>query len=157
MTGARDSLACCSFICNLMASSRNIKPSIYIGPHTWEPCVTDSLTHRLDPCGHLVVTKRLETCGRNCLNSKQAGKGRVRDLDQVFLRPACPDFALCPTCTFGGVGSGSMKDEASDSPNIGSEVLGKTAINKSISTLLRKPLYEKREMRMKAIVCESVL
>ena len=77
----------------------NIKRSIYIGPHTWEPCVPDSLTHRLNPCGHLVVTEMLEVCGRNCVVSKGQGLRGIRDLDRVFLCPTCLGSERAPTPT----------------------------------------------------------
>lgn len=79
VTKTRDSLTRCLFIRILMATSCNINRSVYVGPHTWEPYVPNSLTHRLDPCQHLVVIEWLEMCGRGCLVSKQAGGNRIRD------------------------------------------------------------------------------
>lgn len=74
------------------------QPSMYLSPHTWVPCVPNSLTHRLHPCGHLIVTDQLEMCGRNCLVSESADKERMRDLDRVFLCP-CPHCSTCPICS----------------------------------------------------------
>ena len=140
-----------------MASSRNIKHSVYIGPHTWEPCVLNSLTHRLDPCQHLVITERLEMCGRNCLVSKQAGGDRIRDLDRAFLCPLCPKVSRRLTITSEGSKAGDMEDKAKASPNSGSKLLKKTAINNSVSNLHPGPLHEHGDVRTNEIQCKSVL
>ena len=75
----------------------NIKRSIYIGPHTWEPCVPDSLTYRLNLCGHLVVTEMLKVCRRNYVVSKCRDLKGIRDLDWVFLCPTCLGNERAPT------------------------------------------------------------
>ena len=76
-------------------TERYNKNSIYLGPHTWEPCVSQSLTHRLNECGHLVVTEQLELCGRNCLVSERMGLSNAKDLDRYFVCSTCFGAGLC--------------------------------------------------------------
>ena len=141
----------------IMASSCNIKHSAYIVPHTWEPCVPNSLTHRLDPCQHLVVTERLEICGRNCLYSKQAAGERIRNLDQAFICPLCRKFSHRPTIGSEDVKAGDAEDEAKNSPNSDSIRLRKTTINNSIANLHLEERHKNGDMRMNEIQCKSVL
>jgi hypothetical protein len=133
------------------------KYSVYIGPHTWEPCVPSSLTHRLDPCHHLVITERLELCGRNCLISKEASRGRIRDLDRVFLCPLCPKFNRQLTNISKDVKAGDVPNEAKDSSNSDSKLLKKTAITQSISNLHPGSFHEHGDMRTNEIQCKSVV
>jgi hypothetical protein len=140
-----------------MTSSCNIKHSVYIGPHTWEPCVPNSLTHRLYPCQHLVITEWLELCGRNCLTSKEVGEHRIRDLDRVFLCPSCPKFSHRPTNISEDVKAGDVPDEAKDSSNSDSKLFKKTAITWSVSNLRPRSLHENGNVRTKEIQCKSVL
>ena len=152
----RDSLTRSS-LCNIMASSCNIKHSIYIGPHTWEPCVLNSLTHRLGPCQHFIVTERIEMCGRNCSISKQPAGDRIRDLDRVYLCPLCPRFSRHPKVSSGDVKAGSIEDEAEHSPNSDSKLLKKTVISNSINNLHLGSHHDDRDMRRHEIQCKSVL
>jgi hypothetical protein len=76
-------------------TERYDKTAIYLGPHTWEPCVSQSLTHRLNECGHLVVTDQLELCARNCLASERMVSSNTKDLDRYFVCSTCFDAGLC--------------------------------------------------------------
>ena len=143
-------------MCNFMASS-SIKHSAYIGNHTWEPCVPDSLTHRLDPCRHLVITEQLELCGRNCLISQQAGSDRVRDLDRIFLCPLCPKSSHRPTITPKSSKPSVVKCRGRDRPNFGSRSSKTAAMDESITHLRRGSFNEDAEAQTSGIHCQSVL
>ena len=134
----------------------NIKPSIYIGPHTWEPCVPDSLTHRLNPCGHLVVTELLEVCGRNCLVSMGRGLGGIRDLDRFSFCPTClgNEGALTPT------GEQKEYEDIDKNPkfiNCDFRVEAKRAIPGTDARLQIEVHNAKRGVRLKGMRCKSVL
>jgi hypothetical protein len=118
----------------------NIKHSIYVGPHTWEPCVPDSLTHRLNPCGHLVVTEMLEVCGRNCVVSKG-----IKDLDRVFL---------CPTC-LGNERASTPTDEAKEYDDRGKK--SKEFLDCDFRDGGKRAIHAKKELRLKGMQCNSVL
>ena len=140
-----------------MASPCNIKHSIYIVPHTWEPCVPNSLTHRLGPCQHLVVTERLEMCGRNCLYSKQAARERIRNLDRAFICPLCRKISRRTTISSDDMKAADSEDEAEIPSNYDSMRLRKTAINNSIDFLHLEARHENGDMQVDEIKCKSVL
>ena len=134
-------------MCNFMADPRKTKHSIYIGPHTWEPCVPNSLTHRLDPCQHLVVTEWLQPCGRNCLISKESGQYRVRDLDRVFRCPSCHILSH----------AGAVLDKAKNPSELDSKLFKKTATIRPISNLYQESFPKDEDMQMNETQCKAVL
>ena len=140
-----------------MAPSRNIKHSAYMGPHTWEPCVPNSLTHRLDPCRHLVITEWLQSCGRNCLTSKEAGQYRVRDLDRVFRCPSCPILSHLRASIAEDAKAGTALDKAKDPSEPDSKLFKKTATTRSTGNLYQESFYKDRDMQMNEVQCKAVL
>ena len=137
-----------------MTSSCNIKHSAYIGPHTWEPCVPNSLTHRLDPCHHLVITEWFQPRGRNCLTSKEAGQYRVRDLDRVFR---CPILSHLRASTAEGAKAGAALDKPKDPCSSDSKLFKKTATTRSISNLYQESFRKDEDMQMNETQCKAVL
>ena len=135
-------------------STDNIKRSIYIGPHTWEPCVPDSLTHRLNPCGHLVVTEMLEVCGRNCVVPKYGNLSGIRDLDRVFFCPSCPDNERATTHTGEQKEFDNLDKKPSDFISYDLSIGRNRAIHVSDTRQRTETLNAKKEM---GIRCKSVL
>ena len=142
-----------------MGSSSNIKHAVYMGPHTWEPCVPNSLTHRLDACQHLIITEQLELCGRNCIVSRQVSNDRVRNLDRIYLCPLCPGSNHRPTITpeSSKPNVSLMKYRGKEWPNFGSRLSKTAALDESFTHLRQGPFDEDANARTSEINCESVL